>query len=533
MARALRVVSAVLVLLAIAAVGRADDVLVLKDGRRIAVRRLARRDGQVLFETTKGERFSVAEDQVVSPPLDSIPQADAPPSGTGATEQTLVLKDGRRIQVRRLGRRDGIVLFETTRGEAFSVREDQVVSPPVESIPVVGGAAPADQVKEQTLVLKDGRRLQVLRLARRGGQVLFQTTRGEGFSVPEDQVVSPPLDSIPQADAPPSGTGATEQTLVLKDGRRIQVRRLGRRDGIVLFETTRGEAFSVREDQVVSPPVESIPVVGGAAPADQVKEQTLVLKDGRRLQVLRLARRGGQVLFQTTRGEGFSVPEDQVVSPPIESIPSLDATPGPVATPTPPPTPEASPVPTATPAPPAPKLPETPDFVPVRSRWDLPFPADPRWPRGKLVDPYNQNILKGDKPVAGNSLFLVLTGSLESPFEGRNLPVGSGVSAERAGSQEFFGRYGQFFTSPRATVSAEVFKGQTAFKPKTFALKATGVFNLNYLRASERNVVHIDPREGQTRRREDASLEEAFAEVKLADLSPNYDVVSVRAGIQP
>src|SRR6185369_2831155 len=45
--------------------------------------------------------------------------------------------------------------------------------------------------------------------------------------------------------------------------------------------------------------------------------------------------------------------------------------------------------------------------------------------------------------------------------------------------------------------------------------------------------VHIDPREGKTRRREDASLEEAFAEVKLADLSPNFDVVSVRAGIQP
>ncbi|HEV7499698.1 MAG TPA: hypothetical protein VGQ33_06825, partial [Vicinamibacteria bacterium] len=185
------------------------------------------------------------------------------------------------------------------------------------------------------------------------------------------------------------------------------------------------------------------------------------------------------------------------------------------------------------PAPPAPKMPEPADFVPVRSRWDLPFPADPRWPRGRLVDPYNQNVLKGDKPIAGNSLFLVLTGTLESPFEGRNLPVGSGVSAERAGSQEFFGQYGQFFTSPRAMVSAELFKGQTAFRPKTFAIKATGAFDLNYLRASERNVVNIDPREGRTRRRQDASLEEAFAEAKLADLSPNFDVLTARVGIQP
>jgi len=398
---------------------------------------------------------------------------------------------------------------------------------------------------DDVLVLKDGRRIAVRRLARRDGQVLFETTRGERFSVAEDEVVSPPLDSIPLADAPPptgapaaGAATAAEQVLVLKDGRRIPVRRLGRRDGMVLFETTRGEAFSVREDQVASPPLASIPVVGGAAPATEAREQTLVLKDGRRLQVLRLARRGGLVLFQTTRGEGFSVAEDQVVSPPLETIPSLDAAtpmPMPEAMPSPAPTVEASPVPVPSPgAPPVPAVTAAePDFVPVRSRWDLPFPNDPRWPRGRLIDPYNQNVLKGDKPIAGETLFLVLTGSLESPFESRNLPAGSGVSAERAGSQEFFGQYGQFFTTPRATLSAELFKGQTAFRPKTFAIKATGVFDLNYLRASERNVVHIDPREGRSRRRQDAALEEAFAEVKLADLSPSFDVVSLRAGIQP
>ncbi|PYQ47243.1 MAG: hypothetical protein DMF78_24270, partial [Acidobacteria bacterium] len=197
---ALRVASAILVLVGLAAGARADDVLVLKDGRRIAVRRLARREGQVLFETTRGERFAVPEDQVVSPPLDSIPLADAPPEAPASTEQTLVLKDGRRILVRRLGRRDGLVLFETTRGEAFSVREDQVVSPPLDSIPAVGGSAPAEQVREQTLVLKDGRRIQVQRLARRGGQLLFQTTGGEAFSVPEDQVVSPPIATIPSLE---------------------------------------------------------------------------------------------------------------------------------------------------------------------------------------------------------------------------------------------------------------------------------------------------------------------------------------------
>src|SRR4051812_36542476 len=236
-------------------------------------------------------------------------------------------------------------------------------------------AASSSASADDVLVLKDGRRIDVRRMARRGGQVLFETTRGESFSVPEDQVVSPSLDSIPQAGAPAaSGTQATEQTLVLRDGRRLQVRRLGRRDGLVLFETTRGEAFSVAEGQVVSPSLESIPRVGGGVTAAGPTEQTLVLKDGRRIQVLRLARRGGQVLFQTTRGEGFSVPEDQVVSPAVETIPSLDGGAAPPAPPTPEvvPSPEA-PVPappTAVPAVPKPPVAE-PDYEPVESRWGI------------------------------------------------------------------------------------------------------------------------------------------------------------------
>jgi hypothetical protein len=166
-------------------------------------------------------------------------------------------------------------------------------------------------------------------------------------------------------------------------------------------------------------------------------------------------------------------------------------------------------------------------------RWDIPYPEDPRFVKGRLVDPYNQNVLKGDKPIAGDSVFLVLTGVLEAPFEQRRLPVASGVSTLEPGRLEFFGRGGQSFTSPRALVSAEVFKGQTAFRPKSFAAKATIGLNLNYLRVQENNQVNVDVREGRSRRRQDFSLEEAFAEAKLADLSPHFDFVSLRAGIQP
>src|SRR4029079_4294465 len=76
-------------------------------------------------------------------------------------------------------------------------------------------------------------------------------------------------------------------------------------------------------------------------------------------------------------------------------------------------------------------------------------------------------------------------------------------------------------------------RGQTAFRPKSWAVKATGVFDVNYLRTQENNQVDVDVREGKTRRRQDFALEEAYAEVKLKDLSPQFDFLSIRAGIQP
>jgi hypothetical protein len=279
----------------------------------------------------------------------------------------------------------------------------------------------------------------------------------------------------------------------------------------------------------VAPPLASIALYEG---------QVLALKDGRRIPVTRLARRGGLVLFTTARNEAFSVAESEVVSPPLESIPSVDKPAAPPAAPieAEAPKPEAPPVvePERPAAPPRAEAPAEGDFAPLPDRWSIEFPADPRIVKGSLLDPYNQNILKGDKPVVGNSVFLVLTGTLDSgSTELRRLPVGSGVSTANPASLEFFGDGKQLFTTPRATFSAELFSGQTAFKPKDWALKATGVLNLNYLRVEERNLVNIDVREGKTRRRDDFALEEAFGEVKLATVSSYYDFVSLRAGIQP
>jgi hypothetical protein len=337
--------------------------------------------------------------------------------------------------------------------------------------------------------------------------------------------------------APRPATAQEERTLVLKDGRRLQVTRLERRGDRVRFRVATGQVFEVAADQVASPPLEEIPAAG----LDEVRVQTLVLRDGRRIRVQRLARRDGRVILQTVRGEGFSVPESDVLEPPLDQIPSLDTgeTSPPVSQ-EPQPAP-AAPEPPGEPAPPpVPRPPPTvrapggvPDFVPIPDRWSIPFPSYPgRIVRGGGLDPYNQSTIKGDRPILGDSVFLVLTGILDAPAELRRIAVPSGVSSERTDSAGFFGRSETFFTTPRAFLSAELFGGQTAFRPKSWALKATAALNLNYLDVRERNLVDIDVREGVTRTRRDFSLEEAFAEIKLADLSSDFDALSLRAGIQ-
>lgn len=177
----------------------------------------------------------------------------------------------------------------------------------------------------------------------------------------------------------------------------------------------------------------------------------------------------------------------------------------------------------------APDPPDESEFEPISGRWWIPYTGEGE----RLIDPYGPNVLKGDRPILGDSVFMVLTARLSAPFEGRRLPVGSGVSAAQPESREFFGRGDQTFATPQGLFGLELYGGQTAFRPKTWALEAAGVFNVNRLALREANLVDLDPREGTTRTRNDVALEKAFAELKLLTLSPHYDFLSVRAGIQP
>jgi hypothetical protein len=154
---------------------------------------------------------------------------------------------------------------------------------------------------------------------------------------------------------------------------------------------------------------------------------------------------------------------------------------------------------------------------------------------GKWYDPFRQNVLKGDYPILGQHTFFNFTGISSTLFEGRMIPTATTPfeSTARPFTTDFFGRSGQFAFSELITTQFEVFQGDAAFKPKDWSVVLTPAFNANTLSVQELAVINPDVRKGLVRNRSWTTLQEWFVEYKLADLSPQYDFLSVRAGSQP
>jgi hypothetical protein len=160
-------------------------------------------------------------------------------------------------------------------------------------------------------------------------------------------------------------------------------------------------------------------------------------------------------------------------------------------------------------------------FLEFTDRWRIVPPPYELNVRGSRWDPYNQNVLKGDLPIRGQDLFLVLTGVSDTLAEVRQVPTPSGVSTTGTGIG-FFGGADQLFLNQNVIVSAELFRGDTAFRPPDWRVKATLVGNVNHIEVEENAVVKPDVRRGTTRTDGRGSLQEAFVEVKLAEISPHY-----------
>jgi hypothetical protein len=187
------------------------------------------------------------------------------------------------------------------------------------------------------------------------------------------------------------------------------------------------------------------------------------------------------------------------------------------------------------------------DFVPLEDRWRIGFPEWDRYGKGHPPvddypyqpgsphDPYNLNVLKGDYPIIGQNTFLDLTLTSFTLLNPRQVPTQTTPfeSTARPFSPDFFGRPQQLESAEYLSLSMDLFHGDAGFKPVDWRIKLTPVFNINSLDVDELAVVSPDVRKGTTRWRTFMSLEEWFAEYKLADLSPDYDFLSIRAGSQP
>jgi len=183
-------------------------------------------------------------------------------------------------------------------------------------------------------------------------------------------------------------------------------------------------------------------------------------------------------------------------------------------------------------------------FNAVPDRWEIPQPDYHRYPSSNSsiyvkphwYDPFNHNRFKGDEPiwpaVFGQQVFLNFTGSAETFLEGRRVPTPSGVSAAQPGSANFFGNGNQLFLDQTLRFTFDLFHGDTSFKPVDWRIRVTPEVSLNYLDVRELGIVSPDVRKGTTRFDDHIGFQEAFGEIKLRDLSPNYDFVSARAGIQ-
>jgi hypothetical protein len=184
--------------------------------------------------------------------------------------------------------------------------------------------------------------------------------------------------------------------------------------------------------------------------------------------------------------------------------------------------------------------PASANFAPEPDRWDIAMPDWQRYDRQggapyvqkHWYDPFNRNRLKGDYPIFGQQWFLNLTAVSRTGLEARRLPVPSGLDAANPGSSGFFGRGEQVFAQESLRFSLDLFRGDTSFRPADFRVRFTPEINLNFLQARERGIVNIDPQKGTDRFDAHVGVQEAFVEAKLHDLSPNYDFVSIRAGIQ-
>ncbi len=182
------------------------------------------------------------------------------------------------------------------------------------------------------------------------------------------------------------------------------------------------------------------------------------------------------------------------------------------------------------------------DQFPIPDRWRLIETlgvVKERW-----WDPYNQNTLKGDRPInrakvpwlpiKGDDWFFNANLTSDTLLEPRTFPIPVGVqTTAQPQSLDVFGKNASYVFSQTFLASASLIKGSTAFKPPDIEYRLTLALNINHVRVPERRVLFVEPSKGTTRTDNFLAVQEAFVDYHLRNVSERYDFDSIRVGIQP
>ena len=158
-------------------------------------------------------------------------------------------------------------------------------------------------------------------------------------------------------------------------------------------------------------------------------------------------------------------------------------------------------------------------------------------------DPFHQNLLKGDLPLAagkrpgflkGDDWFLTLNAISDTVLEPRTFPIPVGVqTTERPGSLDVFGKDASYVFAQTVILGAALTKGNTAFKPPEIEYRVALAVNFSYVDVPERRVLNVEPSKPSRRYDQFIGVQELFVDYHLRNVSPRYDFDSVRVGIQP
>ena len=160
-----------------------------------------------------------------------------------------------------------------------------------------------------------------------------------------------------------------------------------------------------------------------------------------------------------------------------------------------------------------------------------------------LLDPYHQNVLKGDKPIPadkkpgflkGDDWFFVVNAISDTVIEPRSFPIPVGVqTTDRADSLDVFGRSGSEVYAQTFITGVALIKGSTAYKPPDVEYRLTLATQINHVNVPERRVLFVEPSEGTERTDFFIGVQEAFFDYHIRNTSARYDFDSFRIGIQP